>query len=584
MTLQKPSAAWRTTLAVIAIGLFAALDFRGAGAQHRAQLSLDLAAHEGRHTTARARVIVHGTAAEVAALAARHQLQIVRSLVNGAVVFADSRQVTELAADAGVGQLSGDVPVRPWMSISDVSTAAKQTRTGQPGLLGLGGIAPVNGAGIGVAIIDSGVSPHAALADKVVGNVSLVTGDPSVLDAFGHGTHVAGIIAGSGAAASGVTKLYTGGIAPGAQIINVRVLGANGVGLTSDVIAGIDWAIAHKGQYNIRVINLSVGHPVMEPAAFDPLCLAVQRAAAAGIVVVAAAGNYGVAPDGSPILGGITSPGNSQFAITVGALNTFGTTNRSDDRVATYSSRGPTPYDFAVKPDIAAPGNKIISLDAHGSSLSTTYPFLHKAGSGNNEYMQLSGTSMSAPMVSGAVALFLQGKPGLSAAQIKLALQTGATYMPDGGLMGAGAGSVNFWATRRVTANGLLALTNSLLGGLLAPSSGATFWDDGSMTRRLYGAGGIRLLGLIDIPLVWADPSLLKVGNLNLVGLLNPLGSMARSPLLWGQVASWTTEQQIMWGTTIYNPEGQQIMWGTSDQTDGTQIMWGTSMTAPDPQ
>ena len=584
MASQKSSSARRRTFTIVAIGVFAAFSFRGATAQHRALLSSDLVVHESRRTTARARVIVRGSNAEVAALVARHRLQIVRSLVGGAVVLANSRQVTELAADVRVGQLSGDVPVRPWMSISDVSTAANQTRAGQPGLLGLGSIAPVNGAGIGVAVIDSGVSPHTALKDKVVANVSLVTGDPSVLDAFGHGTHVAGIIAGSGAAASGVTKLYTGGIAPGAQIINVRVLGANGVGLTSDVIAGIDWAIAHKDEHNIRVMNLSVGHPVMEPAAFDPLCLAVQRAAAAGIVVVAAAGNYGVAPDGSPILGGITSPGNSQFAITVGALNTFGTINRSDDRVATYSSRGPTPYDLAVKPDIAAPGNKIISLDAKGSSLSTTYPFLHKAGSGNNEYMQLSGTSMSAPMVSGAVALFLQGKPGLSAAQIKLALQTGATYMPDGGLMGAGAGSVNFWATRQVTNNGLLALTNTLLGGLLPPSSGAAFWDDGSLTRRLYGGSGIRLLGLLDLPLVWANPSLLNVGDLNLVGLLNPLRSMARSPLLWGQVATWTTEQQIMWGTTIYNPQGQQIMWGTSDQTDGTQIMWGTSMTAPDPR
>jgi serine protease AprX len=584
MTLAKLSTRKSRTLTIGAIALFAALGFRGASAQHRAQLSLDLAAHEARHTTARARVIVHGSEGEIAALAARHHLQIVRSLLGGAVVSADSREVTELAADLGVGQLSGDVPVRPWMSISNVSTAANQTRAGKAGLLGLGSIAPVNGAGIVVAVIDSGVSPHAALAKKVVANVSLVTGDPSVLDAFGHGTHVAGIIAGNGAAAIGVTGLYTGGIAPGARIINVRVLGANGVGLTSDVIAGIDWTVAHRAQYNIRVINLSVGHPVMEPAAFDPLCQAVQRAAAAGIVVVAAAGNYGVAPDGSPILGGITSPGNSQFAITVGAINTWGTTNRSDDSVATYSSRGPTPYDFAVKPDVAAPGNRIISLEAYGSYLARTFPFLYKAGSANNEYMQLSGTSMAAPMVSGAVALLLQGTPGLSATQIKLALQTGATYMPDGGLMGAGAGSVNFWASRQVTANGLTALTNTLVGGLLTPASGAAFWDDGSMTKRLYGGLGIRLLGWLDLPLVWANPSLLKVGDLNLVGLLNPLGFMPRSPLLWGQVASWTNEQQIMWGTTIYNPQGQQIMWGTSDTTDGTQIMWGTSMTAPDPQ
>jgi serine protease AprX len=584
MTPQKRSTAWRRIVTTIAIGLLAAVSLRGTSPQHRALLSLDLAEHEGRRTTARARVIVHGTRAEVAAIAARHRLPIVRSLAGGAVVLANSREVSALAADRSVGHLSGDVPVRPWMSISNVSTGASQARTGQSGLLGLNRIAPVTGEGIGVAVIDSGVSPHGALKSKIVANVSLVTGDPSVLDAFGHGTHIAGIIAGNGAAAVGVTSLYTGGIAPGARIINVRVLGANGVGLTSDVIEGIDWAVAHRKQYNIRIINLSVGHPVMEPAAFDPLCQAVQRAAAAGIVVVAAAGNYGVAPNGAPILGGITSPGNSPFAVTVGALNAWGTTNRSDDRVATYSSRGPTAYDFAVKPDVAAPGNKIISLDAANSYLATTFPYLHKAGSGDNEYMQLSGTSMAAPMVSGAAALLLHGNPGLSPAQIKLALQTGATYLPRDGLMGAGAGSVNFWASRQVAASGLSAVTSTLTAGLLTPASGAAFWDDGSMTKRLYGGLGIRLLGLADLGPVWSTPSLLKVGDLNVVGVLNPLGLMPRSPLLWGEVASWTSEQQIMWGTTIHNPKGQQIMWGTSDQTDGTQIMWGTSMTAPDPQ
>src|SRR5262249_8962435 len=163
-------------------------------------------------------------------------------------------------------------------------------------------------------------------------------------DAYGHGTHVAGIIAGLGSAAAGVTTSYDGGIAPGAQLINVRVLGANGAGYTSDVIAGIDWGIKNKDLYKIRVMNLSLGHPVASPAALDPLCQAVARAVGAGIVVVASAGNDGRAANGAPILGGITSPGNSPFAITVGALNTWGTTSRSDDTVATYSSRGPTKY------------------------------------------------------------------------------------------------------------------------------------------------------------------------------------------------------------------------------------------------
>ncbi len=177
-------------------------------------------------------------------------------------------------------------------------------------------------------------------------------------DAFGHGTHVAGIIAGSPAPANGVAAEYAGGIAPRAKLINVKVLGADGIGFTSDVIDGIEWVVANRVRYNIRVINLSLGHPVMESCSTDPLCEAVNQAVQAGIVVVVAAGNDGKAPDGRTILGGISSPGNSPYAITVGALNTWGTVGRSDDTVAKFSSRGPTAYDLAVKPDIAAPGDE----------------------------------------------------------------------------------------------------------------------------------------------------------------------------------------------------------------------------------
>ena len=141
-------------------------------------------------------------------------------------------------------------------------------------------------------------------------------------DAFGHGTHVAGIIA---AAADDtlpvVTERYQG-VAPGAHLVNLRVLDGEGAGRVSDVIRAIDWAVANRRRYGIRVINLSLGHPVFESAADDPLCEAVERAVAAGMVVVAAAGNLGKTADGTPVIGGIESPGNSPYAITVGALNT----------------------------------------------------------------------------------------------------------------------------------------------------------------------------------------------------------------------------------------------------------------------
>jgi serine protease AprX len=559
--------------------------------------------HETRKSANRVRVIVQGTPTEIDSIASRHRLTVVRRLAHGAVLRANSSELTRLAADTAVNLLSGDPEVRPLMSMAVKSTAADQAWAGTPGLLGIGGIPGVTGKGVGIAVLDSGISGHAAVRSKVVAGVSMIAGDPSAADAFGHGTHVAGIIAGDGGAARSVTDLYTGGVAPGAHLINVRVLGANGSGFTSDVIAGIDWVIANRSRYNIRVINLSLGHSVMEPSATDPLCRAVARAVSAGIVVVAAAGNAGRSADGVPILGGIMSPGNSPYAITVGALDIRGTVARDDDVVAPYSSRGPTKYDFAVKPDLAAPGTRVVSLEAHNSYLPVTYPHLHRAGTGQNEYMHLTGTSMATPIVSGAVALLLQGSPQLGTGHVKLALQSGATYVPEGGLIGAGAGSLNIWASRQIAAKGLAALLPSLAGPLLtgagATPSGAAFWDAGTMAHRVYTREGIRLLSAMDLSAIWNNPTLLRYGDMNLAGLLNPLGFMPGNQLIWGEVAVWAaqdeiiwgtardeiiwgTQDEIIWGTTIHDPKGQEIIWGTWGDDE---IIWGTDvMTGPPPE
>ena len=572
----------RARLSIVAVVALSALGLKGANADHRAHLSLDLLEHQSRHTLTSTRVIVHGSDSEIDAIAGRHHLQIVRRLAGGAVLSANSRELGELAGDGAVDHLSGDLPVHNWMSVSNGAMAADQARAGSPGLLGLASIPGVTGQGVGVAIIDSGIAPHSALANRVVASVSMLSNDASTDDDFGHGTHVAGIIAGAASPALKVTTLYTGGIAPGAQLVNIRVLGSDGSGLTSDVIAGIDWAIDHRAAYNIRVINLSLGHSVTEPCATDPLCEAVARASLAGIVVVAAAGNNGVSPDGHMILGGVTSPGNSPFALTVGAVNTAGTVARSDDTIASYSSRGPSKYDFTMKPDLAAPGNKIVSLEAAGSYLATNYPSLHRAGSGTNAYMQLSGTSMSTPMVSGAVALLLQGAPALTPAQVKLALQMGATYMPDAGLVGAGAGSVNIWASRKIAAGGLTStLQTGLVGGLLSTSSGAAFWDAGTLSHRLYTRQGFRLLSAVDALLAWLNPSTLNYGDLNLLGLTNKLAAMPSDRLVWGPIASFQRSQdEIVWGTSIYDSGGDAIIWGTSDED---AIIWGTTLVNGDP-
>src|SRR6185437_570573 len=216
----------------------------------------------------------------------------------------------------------------------------------------------LDGSGIGVAVIDSGVYNHDDLqnangtASRIVYSESFVPGDSRTTDLYGHGTHVAGIIAGNGRdSANGYPQQYLG-IAPKVNIINLRVLDANGAGTDSQVIAAIQRAIQLKPSYNIRIINLSLGRPVYEASSQDPLCQAVEAAWKAGIVVVVAAGNSGRDnSQGTQGYSTIQSPGNDPMVITVGATKTNGTSTRLDDYVASYSSKGPTLLDHVVKPD-----------------------------------------------------------------------------------------------------------------------------------------------------------------------------------------------------------------------------------------
>jgi hypothetical protein len=164
--------------------------------------------------------------------------------------------------------------------------------------------------------------------------------------------------------------------------------------------------------------------------------------------------------------------------------------------------------------------------------------------------------------------------------------------MPDGGLNGAGAGSVNVMASRKLVSNGLTSLVSNLVGGVLASPSGASFWDAGTLADRLYRRTGLRLLSALDLSRVWSNPTLLNQGDLNLVGLLNPLAWVRPNSLLWGERVMgytneydqiiWGTDDQIIWGTTMYDQNGDQIIWGTSGDD---QIIWGTHdvLTSADP-
>ena len=234
-----------------------------------------------------------------------------------------------------------------------------------------------------------------------------------------------------------------------ANLVSVRVLNSEGVGTVSGVIAGIDWVIRNKSTYKIRVMNLSLGTVITQSYKTDPLCQAVGRAVDAGIVVVVAAGNLGKDSAGQTIYGGILSPANSPKVITVGATNTQETVRRSDDTVTTYSSRGPTLVDGLVKPDLVAPGNRIgaaessvTSPTASSSYTSTGGGLLGSLGStllGNSSvplpeatgtYKIWSGTSFSAPAVSGTVALMLEANPSLTPRIVKALLMRTAQRLP----------------------------------------------------------------------------------------------------------------------------------------------------------
>ena len=571
----------RNIFKVLALALW--LSVSVSGQAPLASLSGDLLALLLGGSTEDVRAIVRGDVAVIKDVAARDGLPVLRELDGMVVVQATPTELSLLRQVAGIKAISRDNLVTPFMVTSQKAMAADQARAAQPGLLGLGGYPAVTGKGVGVAVIDSGIAAaHAALAGKVKAAVSFVSGDASTDDAFGHGTHIAGIIAGSETATGSVTSLYKGGIAPGAHLINVRVLGDEGAGYTSDVIAGIQWTVANRSTHAIRVMNLSLGHPQVEPCLVDPLCLAVEQAAAAGLVVVASAGNNGKDANGQEVLASITTPGVSPSAITVGALTTWGTVTPDDDTIATYSSRGPTRFELGLKPDVVAPGNKIVSLEARGSYLSKKYPALHVAGSNNNAYTLMSGTSMAAAMVSGGAALLLEGTV-LTARQVKIALQLSAR-LTDDGVLRSGLGRVNLYSARRVN-GALTSLTGVIppvtIGGRTIQPSGLTIDNGQPLVDGATGPVGTSVVGSAGLLATWLDKTLTPTRITALRGLQMIWGDqIPAQQMIWGDQLPFG--QQMIWGDQT--PFGQQMIWGDNslaqqmiwgDQTLGQQMIWG---------
>jgi serine protease AprX len=275
------------------------------------------------------------------------------------------------------------------------------------------------GKGVGVAVLDTGIqgdlpdfrTSETDATSRVVASAVVNPGAENQGDSFGHGTHIAGLIAGNGfnrPTGDPLQGKYAG-IAPDANLISVKVSDENGGATLMDVIDGLQWVVDHKDRYNIRVANLSLKSSVAESYKTDPLDAAVEAAWFNGIVVVAASGNLGGAPDAVSY-----SPANDPYVITVGGVDDKGTKSIGDDQLAPWSSRGKTQDGFE-KPDVIAPGARLVSTMPAGAKYRELCPSCVTDG----DYFRVGGTSMAAAVVSGEIAQLLQARPWLTPDQVK---------------------------------------------------------------------------------------------------------------------------------------------------------------------
>ncbi|HEY3109262.1 MAG TPA: S8 family peptidase [Chloroflexota bacterium] len=369
-------------------------------------------------------------------------------LLEGHVVTLSSRAIAKLSRDKRIKAISLDHEVQ----LAQLSTVPLvNTATNLPGGLLSMQTATANapqvwstygldGSGVTVAVIDSGVAPSADLSNLAFG-VDLSTGTTAPADRGGHGSHVAGIVAGNGTLSAGVYK----GVATGARILSVKVTTDDGHASYAGIIKGLQWVIANKKAQNIRVVNMSLGAPASAGYTDDPLDAAAEIAWFRGIAVVASAGNSGPGP------ATVVVPGNDPYLITVGAYDDAQTAATADDLIPDWSSRGPTPFDGLAKPDLVASGRRVISLRSPGSFLDALMPDRVEGG---GQYFRLSGTSMAAPVVAGVAALILQANPGLTPNQVKYILKQTARPMA-GGASTVGAGAVDALAAVKLARQGV---------------------------------------------------------------------------------------------------------------------------------
>jgi serine protease AprX len=307
-------------------------------------------------------------------------------------------------------QITADAAMHPTSDSFDVSALDPQVAAINPGATW----SPDAGRGVGVALVDTGVFDTPDLHGSRLVRSPDFSGEDDAVDHYGHGTFMAGLIAGDGTASTGAQARHFG-VAPGATLVSVKVADADGSSTLSRVIAGIGWVVTNRDTYNIGVLNLSFGLDAPLPYVVNPLDAASEVAWASGITVVAAAGNQGDE--------GVTSPGDDPYVITVGATDTMGTAATNDDAVATWSGRGRVLGH--AKPDVVAPGVSVVSLRAPGSTIDVQHP----EGRVDDTYFRGTGTSMSAALVSGGVAVLLSHHGNATPDDVKGALVDSAVQL-----------------------------------------------------------------------------------------------------------------------------------------------------------
>jgi serine protease AprX len=324
------------------------------------------------------------------------------------------------------------------------------------------------GRGVTVAILDTGIDNLPDFSGRLIGGVDLTGGNNPFQDSYGHGTFVAGLIAGNGASSGGQYS----GEAPGANLVSIKVAGANGTTDLASLILGLQWAVDHQNSYGIKILNMSLGFQSAVSTIINPLDQAVQAAWGSGIAVVVSAGNAG------PFNGTILSPGDDPLVITVGALDDMAGSSLSADEMCDFSSAGPTLADGFAKPDLVTSGRSVVSLAAPGSTIYDQYPS-GRVGSAN---FAGSGTSFSSAITSGAAALVVADNPGLTPNELKARLLGTTSPGPVGNPFVDGHGALDAYAAATASPMNLsqsVPLLRALPGVTvqLSPTGPASTWN-----------------------------------------------------------------------------------------------------------